>query len=172
MDEETDGEGGTTLKVFEFAITRDVTQSMRCSVEAESIEDAHDIGLERYRFALLGWEMDDFCGRPYIADPDDYNILDESPKSAQPMCPTATAWCSTRDLAHSGVRSGGSLVPSQEVRDAIEYCIDWVQESFFRCYRTDLAGGLSVVDAGVLYEKRMLGVRRIEEWFRCLDKYP
>ena len=72
--------------------------------------------------------------------------------------------------AFAGIEPPSGLLPSQEVRDAIEYCIGWVQEDFAQCFKADVAlCGISDEEADLSYENRMRGLRLIEDWLRSFD---
>lgn len=72
-------------KTYRFRITRDMTESVFCTVEAGSIGDAIARAVDdpkRYAdqnmVGRVDWTTDDNVkGSPYIADPDDYTIVDE-----------------------------------------------------------------------------------------------
>ncbi|MGH7815203.1 MAG: hypothetical protein ACREQI_14515 [Candidatus Binataceae bacterium] len=65
------------MKIFEFTVTRDVTESCRVRVKARSIEEAHEMALADPRpMRGCGWERDDGnADKPYIPDPDDYEAV-------------------------------------------------------------------------------------------------
>lgn len=62
---------------FTFTVTRDVTESCSVTVEANSIEEAHDrIRIEDTEAAATctDWELDDNSNQLYIPDEDDYTV--------------------------------------------------------------------------------------------------
>ena len=56
---------------FEFTLTRDTTESVRVTVEADSIEEAQEEALANP--PATGWEQDDNTPQdPYLPDPEDW----------------------------------------------------------------------------------------------------
>lgn len=75
---------------FRFLLTRDTTESVVCTVEAATIEEARHKALHPYAYGIrdedileLGddgypnWQPDDCISAPYVADPDDFEILED-----------------------------------------------------------------------------------------------
>lgn len=59
------------LQRFEFTVCRDATESCRMVGLGEDIESAHMDAIARADTEGK-WETDDWSGKPYIPDPDDY----------------------------------------------------------------------------------------------------
>jgi len=56
---------------FSFTLTRDLTESVRVQIEADSLDEAHEAAL--LDPPKSGWETDDNPPqRPYLPDPDDF----------------------------------------------------------------------------------------------------
>tara|TARA_Y100000815_G_scaffold145270_1_gene131537 strand:+ start:1525 stop:1716 length:192 start_codon:yes stop_codon:yes gene_type:complete len=59
---------------FKFTMTRDTTESVSVTVEAPSIEEAHEEALANPPQA--GWEQDEnYPQRPYLPDEDDWEVV-------------------------------------------------------------------------------------------------
>lgn len=68
---------------YKFTVTRDITESVECEVEADSIEEAHTKALEdidkysdKDSFGNTQWDAD--CGPVgdcYIPDPEGFEII-------------------------------------------------------------------------------------------------
>jgi len=75
------------MKEFWFNVTRNITESVRVRVPAETIEEAHQKALEDVEeyadtdaLGNLEWEADDsfqFASDPYIRAPEEYAEVDD-----------------------------------------------------------------------------------------------
>jgi hypothetical protein len=67
------------MPIFQFIMTRNITHSKVCQIEAPTIEEAHELACDGDSASETGWEDDDLptpC-KPYIPDENAYEIISE-----------------------------------------------------------------------------------------------